>query len=165
MSNMQLERLLVIREIEEFIYHEAALADAHQYEQWLSLWSEELLYWAPCNRDDIAPDREVSLIYDDRPRLEERIFRLQTKHAHSQSPKSHLSRTIGNVTLGDYDLAKGGEVHSRFFLAEDRLDRTTVWAGRQVHVLEKRDGQFHIRAKHVFLVNNDSPMGNLTFLI
>lgn len=165
MSPHHVERLALVRELEELLYQEAALADAHEFNRWFALWTEKLIYWVPCNSDDISPDRQVSLIYDDRSRLEERLFRLQTKHAHAQSPKSRLSRTIGNVTLGEFDPGKGGEVHSRFFLAEVRMDRTTVWAGRQVHILERVDGKWKIREKHVFLANNDSIMGNLTFLI
>lgn len=164
MKPISLAQLGLVREVEEFLYLEAALADANDYDKWFALWSKDLVYWAPCNGDDITPSKEVSLIYDDRPRLEERLYRLQTKHAHSQSPKSHLTRTIGNVTLENFD-DSGGTVHSRFFLAEVRLGRTTVWAGRQVFNLERVEGTFKIRQKNVFLVNNDSTMGNLTFLI
>lgn len=165
MKPTSLAQLGLVREVEEFLYLEAALADANDYDKWFALWSKELVYWVPCNGDDITPSKEVSLIYDDRPRLEERLYRLQTKHAHSQSPKSHLTRTIGNVTLENFDADSGGTVHSRFFLAEVRLERTTVWAGRQVFNLERVEGIFRIRQKNVFLVNNDSTMGNLTFLI
>jgi len=165
MKPISMERLGLVREVEEFLYLEAALADANEYDKWFALWSQDLVYWVPCNRDDISPSKEVSLIYDDRSRLEERLFRLQTKHAHSQSPKSHLTRTVGNVALENFDAESGGTVHSRFFLAEVRLGRTTVWAGRQVFQLERVEGSFKIRHKHVFLVNNDSTMGNLTFLI
>lgn len=165
MNPVSLQHLGLVREVEEFLFKEAALADANEYEKWFALWSQDLVYWVPCNADDISPAKEVSLIFDDRSRLEERIFRLQTKHAHSQSPKSTLTRTVGNITLENFDATSGGTVHSRFFLAEVRLGRTTVWAGRQVFTLERVNGTFKIRQKNVFLVNNDSVMGNLTFLI
>ena len=152
-------------EIEQFLFHEAALADEHAYKAWQALWAPELLYWVPCNADQIDPSKQVSLIFDDRPRLEERLYRLGTKHAHSQNPRSRLSRVVSNVRLLGFDPASGGEVSSRFNLTEARADRITVWAGRQHHVLERHGDTWLMREKRVYLVNNDSLMGNMTFII
>ncbi len=159
------ERLGLIREVEDLLYREAELADTHAYDEWLALWTKDVLYWVPCNSDDIDPMRHVSLIYDDRERLEERLFRLKTKHAHSQNPRSRLIRTVSNVCLQEFDAASGGTVTSRFVLGEVRLERQTEWIGRMKHVLARESGELRIREKQVFLVNNDIPMGNLTFVI
>ncbi|MFN0305782.1 MAG: aromatic-ring-hydroxylating dioxygenase subunit beta [Burkholderiales bacterium] len=159
------ERLGLIREVEDLLYREAELADTHAYDEWLGLWTNDVLYWVPCNNDDIDPMKQVSLIYDDRERLEERLFRLKTKHAHSQNPRSRLIRTVSNVCLHEFDAATGGTVTSRFVLGEVRLERQTEWIGRMKHVLVRADGALRIREKRVFLVNNDIPMGNLTFVI
>lgn len=154
-----------LREVELFLYREAELADANLYREWFALWAKELLYWVPCNADDIDPDRHISLIYDDRAALEERLFRLGTKHAHAQRPQSRLTRLVGNVVLQEYDAARGGTVGSRFMAVEMRHDRPTIWSGRMRHVLVREEGQLRIKEKHVFLVNNDAPMGNVTFVI
>lgn len=154
-----------LREVELLLFREAELADGHRHDEWLALWSRELLYWVPCNADDIDPQRHISLIYEDRPKLEERLLRLGTKHAHSQRPQSRLTRLVSNVVLEDYDAARGGSVGSRFVLTEMRLDRQTLWSGRMRHVLVREEGALRIKEKHVFLVNNDAPMGNLTFII
>ena len=53
-------------EIENFLYREARLLDEGKLQDWLKLFTEEARYWIPCNRDDIDPMREVSIIYDDR---------------------------------------------------------------------------------------------------
>ena len=154
-----------LREVELLLYREAELADANLYKEWFTLWTRELLYWVPCNADDIDPVRHISLIYDDRPALEERLFRLGTKHAHAQRPQSKLTRLVSNIVLGDYDPAVGGTVKSRFMAVEMRRDRPTVWSGRTQHVLVREDGRLRIKEKHVFLVNNDAPMANMTFVI
>lgn len=155
-----------LREVELLLYREADLADAHRYDEWLGLWTQDLLYWVPCNADDIDPQRHISLIYDDRKRLEQRLARLGTKHAHSQRPQSNLTRTLSNVVLEEgYAPDRGGSVSSRFVCAEVRLDRHTIWCGRIRHVLAREEGMLRIKEKHVFLVNNDAPMGNMTFLI
>lgn len=155
-----------LREVELFLFREAQLADEHQYKAWLALWTEELLYWAPCNSNEPAVGRRIALINDNRSELDERLYRLGTKHAHSQNPKSRLTRVIGNVVLEQWDARKGGKVTSNFNLTEVRNDRQLTFAGRQEHLLERNpDGELRMREKRVFLVNNDIPMPNLTFII
>ena len=154
-----------LREVELLLFREAALADANRYDDWLALWAEELLYWVPCNGDKLDPAKRISLIYDDRPALEERLFRLSTKHAHSQRPQSRLTRLVANVVLERYEATQGGVVTSNLMAVEVRHDRSTVWSGRVRHTLVRQQGQLRIKEKHVFLVNNDSPMSNLTFII
>ncbi len=154
-----------LREVELLLFREAELADLNRYDEWFSLWTEDLLYWVPCNADDIDPARQISLIYDDRPKLEERLFRLGSKHAHSQRPQSKLTRLVSNVVLEDYDPARGGVVTARFMAMEMRRDRPAIWCGRTRHVLVREGEQLRIKEKHVFLVNNDASMSNLTFII
>lgn len=153
------------REVEQFLFMEAQLADEHRYDEWLALWTQDLLYWAPCNSDEAAIGRKIALINDNRPELEERLYRLGTKHAHSQNPKSRLTRIVGNVVLQEWDAARGGKVSSRFIVTEVRNHRQLTFAGRMTHLLERQGGELRMREKHVFLANNDIAMPNLTFII
>ena len=154
-----------LREVELFLFKEAQLADEHRYKEWFALWADELLYWAPCNSDDSAVGRKIALINDNRAELDERLYRLSTKHAHAQNPKSRLTRVVGNVVLEEWDPAKGGKVSSRFNLTEVRNNRQLTFAGRQTHILERRDDELRMREKHIYLANNDIAMPNLTFII
>lgn len=160
-----LELWAALREVELFLFREAQLADEHQYQEWFALWTEELLYWVPCNSDEQAIGRKIALVNDNRPELDERLFRLGTKFAHAQNPKSRLSRVIGNIVLEEWDAPRGGRVTSRFNLTEVRAGRQLTFAGRQAHVLERQDGELRMREKHVYLANHDIPMPNLTFII
>jgi 3-phenylpropionate/cinnamic acid dioxygenase small subunit len=158
------ENSQLLRAVEEFLYTEADYMDTHQYDRWLELWDQEALYWVPCNADEIDPARKVSLIYEHREQIEDRLFRLKGRHAHAQQPKSRLTRVISNVRITGHDSIKVS-VSSNFVLGEVRLDRQTVWMGRNSHTLLHQPEGFKIREKKVVLLNNDSPMGNLTFLI
>ena len=153
------------REVRRFLYREAALADEHDYAGWLALWTKELVYWVPANADEIDPGRKVSLIYDDRKRLEDRLFRLGTAFAHAQRPRSRLSRTVSNIELLDYDPARGGTVQSRFLIGELRRDEETWWIGRARHVLVREGERLMMKEKHVFLLRNAATVRNLTFVI
>lgn len=42
---------LDVRQVEQFLYREARLADEHDYNGWESLWTDGL-YWVPANGDD-----------------------------------------------------------------------------------------------------------------
>ena len=155
-----------LREAELFLFHEAELADRNAYPAWMALWTQALTYWVPCNSDELEPTRKIAIIYDDRPKLEERIYRLGTKFAHSQQPKSRLSRSVSNIVLGDdYDPASGGSVGSRFVLAEVRNDEQRLWAGRTRHVLVREDGKLRMREKVVYLLANDIALSNMTFIL
>lgn len=159
-----MDKSQLLRAVEEFLFDEAELMDSHQYDRWMELWDDQALYWVPCNEDEIDPRRRVSLIYEHREQIEDRLFRLKGRHAHAQRPKSRLMRVISNVRILEHD-AQRVMASSNFVLGEMRLDRQTIWMGRSFHTLVRRGEGFKMREKKVVLLNNDSPMGNLTFLI
>jgi 3-phenylpropionate/cinnamic acid dioxygenase small subunit len=151
-------------QIENFLYREARLMDEHAYNEWLALWTDDALYWVPSNRDDIDPMREVSIIYDDRKRLEDRIMRLKSGAAYAQDPKSRLRRVISNVEIEEEETGEV-TVYSNFILTELRRSKQDVFAGRTIHRLRSQGSSFKIAYKKVLLVNNDEVIDNLTFLI
>ncbi len=50
-SARRLEHLLLMREIEEFLYTEAALLDERRFEEWLALLTDDIRYWMPMRRN------------------------------------------------------------------------------------------------------------------
>jgi len=152
------------REVTRFLVGEARLMDEHRYEEWLALWTDDGIYWIPCNEDDIDPTRHVSIIYDDRERLGERVERLCSGTVLAQDPLPRMRRVIGNVEI---DAAEGDEltVASNFVLVWARLGAQHTWAGRTVHRLRRGDGGWRIARKTVLLVNNDQEMPLIQFLM
>ena len=154
------------RSVESFLYREARLMDEHAYDEWLSLWTANgAVYWVPCNRDDIDPERAISIIYDDRAALEGRIERLKSGAAFAQDPKSRMRRLVSNVEIGEDDGNGEVVVHSNFDLTEVRRGERRSVAGRTMHRLRRRGRGFEIVAKKVMLVDNDEPIRNLAFLL
>lgn len=150
--------------VESFLYREARLMDENAYDEWLSLWTDDALYWVPCNRDDSDPLREISAIYDDRTRLQGRIDRLKSGVAYAQDPKSRMRRLISNIEIEDADNSEL-IVSSNFMLVELRRSKQDLFAGRTIHRLRPEDDSFRICHKKVLLVNNDEVIDNLTFLV
>jgi 3-phenylpropionate/cinnamic acid dioxygenase small subunit len=150
--------------VERFLYREARLMDENRYAEWLTLWTEDASYWVPCNSDDIDPRRQVSLIYDDRPRLEQRVDRLISGSVLAQDPQPRMRRLVSNVEI----LAEEGTaltVESNFLLIKARGIEQQIWAGHSHHLLRRDGVDFKIAKKKVLLVNADQEMPLLQFLI
>jgi benzoate/toluate 1,2-dioxygenase subunit beta len=152
------------RQVEDFLYREARLMDSHAYEQWLSLWTDDALYWVPSNDDDFDPERHVSIVYENRAGLEDRIARLKSGAAYAQDPKSRLSRVVSNVEVVEED-ENEVTVYSTFNLTALRRRRMDIFAGRSIYKLRRERDSFKIAYKKVVLINNDEVIHNLTFLI
>ena len=150
--------------VEQFLYYEADLMDEHRYDEWLELWTDDALYWVPTGRDEVDPKREISLIYDDRTRLQVRIARLKSGFAHAQEPKSRMRRLISNIVVGE-ETNRDILSRSNFLLVELRRGKQDLFAGRTIHRLRPYAGSFKLVFKKVLLVNNDESIDNLTFLI
>jgi 3-phenylpropionate/cinnamic acid dioxygenase small subunit len=150
--------------VAQFLYHEAALADRHAYAEWLALWAEDCSYWIPCNDDDTDPETHVALIYERRVGLEDRVRRLSGNYAHTQQPRSRISRVIANVMVEQ--LPDGLiSANSSFNLTAFRRQVMETFAGRMHHVLHLDGDSYLIVRKTIYLANNDGYIGNMTFLM
>lgn len=148
----------------QFLYREARLQDEHRFEDWEALWTDDGVYWVPANGEDIDPEREMSIIYDNRSRIGLRIRQFFTGKRYSQLPVSRLRRVIGNVeVLGDE--AGGTRVTANMLLYESHRRGQIMWAARNEYVLRQMAGEWRLAFKKVSLVNNDAPMTTMAFLI
>jgi 3-phenylpropionate/cinnamic acid dioxygenase small subunit len=154
-----------IRDIEAFIYREARLADENRYDEWLSIWTEDAIYWVPANKDDYDPRRHVSIIYDGWERLQDRVDRLKSGAAWSQEPQSRMRRIVSNVEVEEIKADGTVVVRSNFVLGELRRSLQMVYFAGQVHHLRPVANSFKMSLKKVMLINNDEPLHNLSFLI
>ena len=150
-------------EVEDFLFHEATLLDEKRYAEWVDLFTEEAVYWVPANRFDVDPKKHVSIIYDSTQRLRERLGRMEHANFWAQDPASRLSRIVGNIRVleSQHD---GHLVESKFQMLELRKGRSRHFAGTYHHQLVRSDDRWRIRSKTVYLINNNEPQLNLTFL-
>ncbi|MDD3649851.1 aromatic-ring-hydroxylating dioxygenase subunit beta [Immundisolibacter sp.] len=169
MSTMTLEHPPVSeaerREVTDFIYREARLADEARYADWEALWTDDGVYWVP-RAEGHDPARQVSHIYDNRTRIATRVRQLATGYRYSQEPASPMRRLLSNVEITRTD--DGYEVGSNFVLTEIVAQSThelRVWAGRSTHRLRRVEGGLKMAFKKVVLVNGDEAVPTLAFLI
>lgn len=154
-----------MNEIEQFLFREARLADEGDYDGWESLWTDDGVYWIPANGDDIDPDRQMSIVYDNRSRIALRVRQLKHDKRHSQNPRSRLRRLLSNIEILATDDGADVVVGANFLVYESRDRGTTIWGGRNEYRLRQVDGQWRMARKKVMLVDNDRPLSTLAFLV
>src|SRR5919206_2577942 len=104
----RLDRLLLAREIEEFLYREAELLDERRYQDWLALLADDIRYWMPMRRNVKYGDAEseftrarsdVNWFDEGKETLERRVKQIETGIHWAEEPRSRLSHLITNVTV------------------------------------------------------------------
>jgi benzoate/toluate 1,2-dioxygenase beta subunit len=147
------------------LHREARLLDEAQFEQWLNLYAPECLYWVPATVGGGDPRKEVAVAFDDRRRLEDRVYRLRTGYAWSQVPASRTARLISNVEVFSAVAPATYMVRSTFVVNEFRAGATRRFAGWYGHRLAARDGRWCILVKQVNLIDCDQNLRNPSVIL
>jgi 3-phenylpropionate/cinnamic acid dioxygenase small subunit len=152
-------------EFRQLLEREARYLDQLRYEDWLKMYAAECIYWVPSTPGAGDPRREISVMFDDRRRLEDRVYRLRTGFAWSQAPASRTVRMISNVEVFVTTKDDTRMLRSNFLISEFWGDETRVltgWAGHRV----VRDGaQWRIQAKQVNLIDCDQCIRNPSIIL
>jgi biphenyl 2,3-dioxygenase beta subunit len=146
-------------EVEQFYYLEAALLDAHRYEDWLELFAEDAYYFMPLRRTrmqremdkEFTQPGEMAFFDDTKAQLSARVAKLATGKSWSEDPPSRTRHLVTNVrVVGE----AGGElnVESNFHLYRTRLkSEETSWIGSRKDVLRRHEDTFQIARRTILL--------------
>lgn len=160
----------------EFLLDEADLLDARRLEEWTALFAPDAVYWLPMDPHQAAPGDGLNIIYDDRPRLLDRVSRLNSGLAFSDEPHSATSHTLSPPRLlsGDRALAAAGgrallpgeyAVAARCVIGRARQGRIDTFHARVRWVLRDTGDGLLIVMKRIDLLNARDPLPVLTFLL
>ena len=149
----------------QLIEREARLLDQHDYERWLAMFAPECVYWIPGTPDRGDPRREITITFDDRRRLEDRIYRLRTGYAWSQAPRSRTVRLVTNVEVFGTTQNNTQMVRSNFLVSEFWGDETRILTGWAAHRLVQADGRWLVEAKQVNLIDCDQCIRNPSIIL
>lgn len=138
-------------EVEQLLYLEARLLDAWDLDAWLALYTPDARYVVPTT--DLPggdPRSDLVFIDDDRSRMEARVVRLQSRHAHREYPWSRTRRFISNVMVTGVD---GDEVEATASVAvwRFRAGDSAPYVGRYDVRLRRVDGCLRLCAKRAVL--------------
>jgi len=152
-------------EFRRLLEREARLLDQLRYDDWLALYAPECIYWVPSTPNAGDPRREISVMFDDRRRLEDRIYRFRTGYAWSQAPASRTVRLVTNVEVFAGARDDSRMVRSNFLISEFWGDETRVLTGWAGHRLVRDGAEWKIQAKQVNLIDCDQSIRNPSIIL
>ncbi len=155
---------LTMDELRDFIENEADLLDEQRFDEWLALYADDAVYWAPAKPAQSSWLDHVSLFYDDKHIMKTRIQRLKHPMIHCQDPKSNCVRVLSNFKVEwASDDGEQYRVRSKFIMLEDRpgADRR-FYGGRYTHTLRRTQDSVEIVLKKVEITNCDHAFPMLT---
>jgi benzoate/toluate 1,2-dioxygenase beta subunit len=147
------------------VEREARLLDRLDFDPWLAMYLPECIYWVPGTPNAGDPRREIAISFDDRRRMEDRIYRLRTGYAWSQAPKSRTVRLITNVEVFAAKRGAARMVRSNFLISEFRVDGTRTLAGWCGHRFVEHGGRWLIAVRQVNLIDCDQCIRNPSIVI
>jgi len=144
---------------------EARLLDQLRFDEWLAMYAPECIYWVPGTPEAGDPRREIAISFDDRRRMEDRIYRLRTGYAWSQAPKSRTVRMISNTEVFATNAGSIRMVRSNFLISEFRVDGTRFLSGWCAHRFVRENESWLIRVRQVNLIDCDQALRNPSIVI
>ena len=143
--------------VAEFLYREARLLDARKFGEWLDLFCEDAVFWAPAVGMDGAhttdPELSLNFIYIvGRAGLEARVFRVESGGSLASNTLPHTRHLVTNVMI-DSD----GPDEVRAF-ANTQVVAFCEPRGQQIlngsyeYVLRKENGALRIARKKILLL-------------
>ena len=170
----QLRHLLLVREIEEFLYAEAELLDEWRLEEWLDLLTEDVRYWMPIRRNVKYGEREreltreqqdVNWFDEGKATLRARVVQIGTGIHWAEEPLSRVCHLVSNVQLLS---ASESEVLAkcRFLVYRNRVEtETDIFVGKREDTLRKVDGRWKLARRKILLDQNVLLPKNLTIIL
>ena len=149
-------------ELTEFYIREAWLLDERKLQEWLGLFTEDVLYFIPRRKNvprreshrEVTPLGDLALIEDDKRYLEMRVARLETGMAWAEDPPSRTRHLVGNLVAEPLD---SGDVQAKtaFLVYRSHLETDQqLLAGSREDVLRRVDGAWKVAKRTIVLDAN-----------
>ena len=152
-------------EFRRLLEREARFLDQLRYDDWLAMYAAECVYWVPSTPKAGDPRCEIAIMFDDRRRLEDRIYRMRTGFAWSQAPASRTVRLVTNVEVFSTVRDDARMVRSNFLISEFWGDETRQLTGWAAHRVVRDLAGWKIQAKQVNLIECDQPIRNPSIIL
>jgi 3-phenylpropionate/cinnamic acid dioxygenase small subunit len=148
----------------EFIWREADLLDAREYERWLQLWTADGRYVIPIERDVVDYAGSLNIAYDDGPMREARVRRLRSGLSISATAAARTVRTLSRfVRL----LERPGmlELRCAQHVVEQKREHTRVLAADVTYRLVRGDDALALDLKVIHLIDSDEAQHGIGYLL
>ncbi len=158
-------------EVSLFLYHEASLLDSKQFDKWLDILDENVVYRMPVRVTRESDDKkssivdEMSYFEEDKQSLKTRVERLKTTSAWAENPPSRTRHLVTNILVEPGSTVDELQVNSCFLLLRNRNDNPSsdLVFGERQDVLKKVDNEWRIAHRTIYL--DQSVLGTLNLAI
>ena len=151
--------------LRNLIHLEARYLNNADLDNWMSLYSEDGVYWMPLDSSQTDPEEHDSIFYEDRVLMEIRKRNFGHKLSPSMQYPIRSSRVISDIHLESYDNEKEIYILKSSFHAVLLYKEQTVFAGSYQHHIEQKDADYFIKLKRVELLNADMPLPSIMIYI
>jgi 3-phenylpropionate/cinnamic acid dioxygenase small subunit len=170
-------RLLLERDVANFLYHEAEVLDERRYEEWLELLADDVRYWMPIrrnvklgelDREFTREGQDVNWFDEGKDTLTRRVKQILTGVHWAEEPLSRLCHMVSNVQLLDAEPSVRKPAHvtvkSRFLIYRNRVEtETDILVGKREDILRRVEGGWQLSRRKIVLDQNVLLTKNLTF--
>ena len=174
---INISRILLKEEIQDFLFREAELLDERNFEEWLDLLTDDIRYWMPMRRNVKANelDREftregqdVNWFDEGKETLDRRVRQILTGVHWAEEPLSRICHFVTNVQLlrAEPSITDPIEVSvkCRFLIYRNRVQTETDFLiGKREDTLRKVNEEWKISQRKIILDQNVLLAKNLTF--
>jgi p-cumate 2,3-dioxygenase subunit beta len=162
----RITKLLLEREVEDFIIREAVVLDEWRLDEWLTLFTDDARYMIPStDKPGGDPKETLGIINDDMARLRGRVERLKSRHAHREFPWSRTRRFISNVRVKEI---AGEEIlaNASFLVYRIRSGQVDPLIGAYEYILRRVEGTLKIAFRKAVLdLEALRPHGTLSIIL
>ena len=174
---MDLRRLSLKADIEEFLFTEAELLDQRRFTEWLDMLAEDLVYFMPLRRNVPAGDhaehentrigQDINWFDEDKWTLAKRVEQILTGIHWAEEPLSRITHMVSNVQVEDVAPSDGEPrevtARSRFLIYQNRAETETyLFVGRRIDRLRNAAGAWKLARREILLEQNVLLAKNLT---
>jgi len=157
---------VIDRQLIDLVLHEARLLDAHDYDAWNRLFTDDAIYWVPLEHHQPDGIDHTSHMYEDKLLRELRIERLKSPRAYSQLPPSRSHHLLQTPSVEAMDAAANHFVtRTQFHYSEARGDEMLMLVGTAFHHFRVDDGELRFTLKRVNLLNCDAALPSIQLFI
>ncbi|WP_333499298.1 3-phenylpropionate/cinnamic acid dioxygenase subunit beta [Kluyvera sp. CHPC 1.2972] len=171
------ERLQLTPEIAEFFYTEASLIDERQFQQWLDLLHEDIVYFMPMRRnvkfgqhaarENTVQGDDISWFDEGKWTLTKRVEQILTGVHYAEEPLSRTTHFITNVRVLDQTINEQGQclitTSCNILMYLNRVEyEVNTLAGKRYDTLVVTDNGYQILKREIILDQNVLLVKNLT---
>jgi 3-phenylpropionate/cinnamic acid dioxygenase small subunit len=173
------EYVSLLKQVEQFYFHEANLLDFRDYDGWLDLLADDLKYFMPLvrnvkygewEREYTREGEDLAWFDDDKETLTMRVRQIQSGIHWAEEPSSRQTHLITNIMVNQAlpSVADPIEVRtsSRFLAYRNRLmTETDLLVGKRLDTLIKADSDWKLSRRTLILDQNVLLSKNITIFL